>query len=99
MANILGWLPLSARETVNLCRDIGTLLSGFSSRNIYRATPGFGLICMRAVEASRSKGEREEEGRTLTPRPVSAFDDVVVPGHPQPFPSEHPHSYFVGVLA
>lgn len=46
-----------------------------------------------------TEGQTKMETQILTPRPVSAFDDTVVPGHPHSFPSEHPHSYFVGVLA
>lgn len=53
MANILGWQRHWHPPLWVLLQPSDT----------YRATPGFGLICIRAVEASRSKGEREEEGR------------------------------------
>lgn len=43
MANILGWLPLSDRETVNLCRDIGTLPFGFSSSLLILTGPHLAL--------------------------------------------------------
>lgn len=59
----------------------------------------FSFVIKSIVITLLTEGQTKIETQILTPRPVSAFDDVVVSGHPRPFPSEHPHSYFVGVLA
>lgn len=59
----------------------------------------FSFAIKSIVVTRLTEGQTKVETQILTPRPVSAFDDTVVPGHPHPFPSEHPHSYFVGVLA
>jgi len=57
MANILGWLPLSQGDSEPGKRHwhppLWVLLQ---PSDTYRATPGSGLICIRAVEGSRSKG-------------------------------------------
>lgn len=41
-----------------------------------------------------TEGRTKMEMQILTPRPVSVFDDVSVPGHPPPLSSEHPALLF-----
>lgn len=53
----------------------------------------FSVVIKGIVVRLLTEGQTKTETQILTPRPVSVFDDVVVPGH-RPLPSEHSPQLF-----